>query len=82
MKSRRPHQAIALLACLTSFAYAQQAAPNNHEKFAARLLALAADNPRLDLERVDHAPSKSIVVQKDQRAEQDRSGQVRDHGSG
>ena len=54
---------IAILACLTSYANAQQAEPNNQERVSSRLLALAETNPRLELERIEHDASQSVFVQ-------------------
>ena len=63
VEPRRLLHGIALLACLTSYAYAQQGKPNNQERVSARLLALAEANPRLELERIEHEESQSIFVQ-------------------
>ena len=54
---------MALLACLTSYANAQQAEPNNQERVSSRLLALAEANPRLELKRIEHDASQSVFVQ-------------------
>lgn len=54
---------ILFLASLSPSAAAQQDTPTNQEHVATRLLALGETNPRLDLERVDHKESNSVIVQ-------------------
>ncbi len=63
IEPRRLLQGIALLACLASYAHAEQTDSNNQERVSSRLLALAEANPRLEMERIEHKESQSVFVQ-------------------
>lgn len=64
------HKLTTLLQCLVTVtcllapeAFAQSPRTDNQERVCARLLALAEENPRLELERVEHEESQSVLVQ-------------------
>ncbi len=60
---RRHYLSIILLTCWAPNLHAQQEYPNNQERVCSRLLTLAKANPRLELERVEHKESNSVLIQ-------------------